>query len=175
MFPNVGSLWHGQDLHAVANFLSATKAKFFLPAERPLADDFTSPDVTVKMIKSGTADFIGRARPSIADPFLPKKVEEGRIEDIRECIGCNICITGDMTMSISRCPQNPTFMEEWRKGWHPERMQAKGDSVLIVGAGLAGLEAARALGLRGYQVPIAEARTELGRPRGARTPGTSSS
>ncbi|MDX8490276.1 NAD(P)-binding protein [Mesorhizobium sp. VK22B] len=125
---------------------------------------FTSPDVMVRMIKSGTLDFIGCARPSIADPFLPKKVEEGRIEDIRECIGCNICITGDMTMSISRCTQNPTFMEEWRKGWHPERMQAKGDSdsVLIVGAGPAGLEAARALGLRGYRVAIAEAGTELG-------------
>ncbi|MDX8482109.1 FAD-dependent oxidoreductase [Mesorhizobium sp. VK24D] len=125
---------------------------------------FTSPDVMVRMIKSGTLDFVGCARPSIADPFLPKKIEEGRIEDIRECIGCNICITGDMTMSISRCTQNPTFMEEWRKGWHPERMQAKGDSdsVLIVGAGPAGLEAARALGLRGYQVAIAEAGTELG-------------
>ena len=125
---------------------------------------FTSPDVMVRMIKSGTLDFIGCARPSIADPFLPKKVEEGRIEDIRECIGCNMCIAGDMTMSISRCTQNPTFMEEWRKGWHPERMQPKGDSesVLIVGAGPAGLEAARALGLRGYQVAIAEAGTELG-------------
>ncbi len=125
---------------------------------------FTSPDVMVRMIKSGTLDFIGCARPSIADPFLPKKVEEGRIEDIRECIGCNMCIAGDMTMSISRCTQNPTFMEEWRKGWHPERVQPKGDSesVLIVGAGPAGLEAARALGLRGYQVAIAEAGTELG-------------
>jgi len=125
---------------------------------------FTSPDVMVRMIRSGTLDFIGCARPSIADPFLPKKVEEGRIEDIRECIGCNICITGDMTMSISRCTQNPTFMEEWRKGWHPERMQAKGssESVLIVGSGPAGLEAARALGLRGYKVALAEATTQLG-------------
>ena len=125
---------------------------------------FTSPDVMVKQIKSGTLDLIGCARPSIADPFLPRKIDEGRIEDIRECIGCNICITGDMTMSISRCTQNPTFMEEWRKGWHPETMQAKGDSdsVLIVGAGPAGLEAARALGVRGYNIVIAEAGTELG-------------
>ncbi|MAY46440.1 MAG: hypothetical protein CML65_14450, partial [Rhodobacteraceae bacterium] len=75
---------------------------------------FTSPDVMARMIRQGVLDAIGCARPSIADPFLPKKVEEGRIEDIRECIGCNICITGDMTMSISRCTQNPTFMEEWR-------------------------------------------------------------
>ena len=138
---------------------------------------FTSPDVMVKMIKSGTLDFIGCARPSIADPFLPKKVEEGRIEDIRECIGCNICITGDMTMSISRCTQNPTFMEEWRKGWHPERMQAKGasETVLVVGAGPAGLEAARALGARGYQVALAEAGKELGGrvARECRLPGLS--
>ena len=125
---------------------------------------FTSPDVMARMIKSGTLDFIGCARPSIADPFLPKKIEEGRIEDIRECIGCNICITGDMTMSISRCTQNPTFMEEWRKGWHPERMNTKGDSqsVLVVGAGPAGLEAARALADRGYDVALAEASRVLG-------------
>ena len=125
---------------------------------------FTSPDVMVRMIQSGTLDAIGCARPSIADPFLPKKIEEGRIEDIRECIGCNICISGDMTMAISRCTQNPTFMEEWRKGWHPERIAAKGPStnVLVVGAGPAGLEASRALADRGYEVALAEAGTRLG-------------
>jgi len=125
---------------------------------------FTSPDVMVKQLKSGTLDFIGCARPSIADPFLPKKVEEGRIEDIRECIGCNICITGDMTMSISRCTQNPTFMEEWRKGWHPERMNEKGgsSSVLVVGSGPAGMEAALSCAKRGYDVALAEAKTEVG-------------
>ena len=125
---------------------------------------FTSPDAMVRQVKSGILDFIGAARPSIADPFLPKKIDEGRIDDIRECIGCNICVTGDMTMSLSRCTQNPSFMEEWRKGWHPETVRSKGDSdsVLVIGAGPAGLEATRALGLRGYQVALAEAGTELG-------------
>ncbi len=125
---------------------------------------FTSPDVMARLVRQGVLDFIGCARPSIADPFLPRKIEEGRVEDIRECIGCNICITGDMTMSISRCTQNPTFMEEWRKGWHPEKMNPKGDSasVLVVGSGPAGLEAARALSLRGYDVALAEAGTRLG-------------
>ncbi len=125
---------------------------------------FTSPDAMVRQLKSGILDFIGAARPSIADPFLPNKINEGRLDDVRECIGCNICVTGDMTMSISRCTQNPSFMEEWRKGWHPENMQTKGasESVLIIGAGPAGLEATRALGLRGYQVALAEAGTELG-------------
>ena len=51
---------------------------------------FTSPDTMVGQIRRGVLDFIGAARPSIADPFLPRKIEEGRSEDIRECIGCNI-------------------------------------------------------------------------------------
>ncbi len=125
---------------------------------------FTSPDAMVRQVKQGILDFIGAARPSIADPFLPKKVEEGRIEDIRECIGCNICVSGDMTGSISRCTQNPSFMEEWRKGWHPERMRPKGasETVLIVGAGPAGLEAAHIAARRGYHVTLAEAGKVLG-------------
>ncbi|WP_435258695.1 FAD-dependent oxidoreductase [Thioclava sp. FR2] len=125
---------------------------------------FTSADEMVRQIRSGVLDFIGAARPSIADPFLPKKIEEGRFEDIRECIGCNICVSGDMTGGISRCTQNTAFMEEWRKGWHPERPRPKGlsQSVLVVGAGPAGLEAALQAARRGYQVTLAEAGRELG-------------
>jgi dimethylamine/trimethylamine dehydrogenase len=125
---------------------------------------FTSPDTMVSQIRRGVLDFIGAARPSIADPFLPRKIEEGRIEDIRECIGCNICVSGDMTVTPIRCTQNPTMGEEWRKGWHPERIAPKRSDkrVLIVGAGPAGLEAARALGQRGYEVHLAEASRELG-------------
>jgi dimethylamine/trimethylamine dehydrogenase len=125
---------------------------------------FTSPDTMVSQIKRGILDMIGAARPSIADPFLPKKIEEGRIDEIRECIGCNICVAGQHSYTPMRCTQNPTIGEEWRRGWHPERIAPKGsnDTVLVVGAGPAGLEAARALGQRGYEVHLAEAGTELG-------------
>jgi dimethylamine/trimethylamine dehydrogenase len=125
---------------------------------------FTSPDTMVSQIKRGILDFIGAARPSIADPFLPRKIEEGRIDDIRECIGCNICVSADFTMVPMRCTQNPTMGEEWRKGWHPEVIpeRASDEAVLIVGAGPAGLECARALGQRGYEVTLAEARNVLG-------------
>jgi len=138
---------------------------------------FTSPDLMVRQIKQGILDFIGAARPSIADPFLPNKIDEGRVEDIRECIGCNICVTGDMTQSLSRCTQNSSFMEEWRKGWHPERMKpaASARKILVVGAGPTGLSAAHRLGLRGYEVALSETSTELGGrvARECRLPGLS--
>ena len=125
---------------------------------------FTSPDAMVSQIERGILDMIGAARPSIADPFLPNKIEEGRIDEIRECIGCNICVSGQLTFTPMRCTQNPSIGEEWRRNWHPERIPPKGseDTVLVVGAGPAGLEAARALGQRGYTVTLAEAGTELG-------------
>ena len=125
---------------------------------------YTSPDRMASIVRKGLVDLIGCARPSIADPFLPNKVAEGRFEDIRECIGCNICVSGDFTMSPIRCTQNPTMGEEWRRGWHPEFIRPKETDkpVLIVGAGPAGLEAAQALGKRGYEVTLAEQGRELG-------------
>ena len=125
---------------------------------------FTSPDTMLAQIKGGIVDLIGAARPSIADPFLPKKIEEGKFEDIRECIGCNICYVGDGKGVPIRCTQNPTMSEEWRSGWHPEKINKKisDSSVLIIGAGPTGLEAAHALGKRGYKVMLAEASRELG-------------
>ena len=125
---------------------------------------FTSPDTMVRQVRQGILDMIGAARPSIADPFLPKKIQEGRLDDIRECIGCNICVAADMTYAPIRCTQNPTMGEEWRRGWHPEVIPAKAsnDRILVVGGGPAGLECAVALGKRGYEVTLAEAREELG-------------
>ncbi|NQV07631.1 FAD-dependent oxidoreductase [bacterium] len=125
---------------------------------------FTSPDTMLRLVRQGVVDLIGAARPSIADPFLPQKIDQGREDEIRECIGCNICYTGDQTGTPIRCTQNPTMGEEWRKGWHPEIISPKGSdsTILVVGGGPAGLEAAVALGKRGYDVTLAEARKQLG-------------
>jgi dimethylamine/trimethylamine dehydrogenase len=125
---------------------------------------FTSPETMLGQLKRGIVDLIGAARPSIADPFLPRKIEEGRPDDIRECIGCNICYASDIQGVPLRCTQNPTMGEEWRRGWHPDRIERARHParVLVVGAGPAGLEAALTLAQRGHSVTLAEARRELG-------------
>jgi len=125
---------------------------------------FTSPDTMLSQVKRGVLDLVGAARPSIADPFIPTKIDEGRVDDIRECIGCNVCASGELSYAPMRCTQNPTIMDEHRRGWHPEKVPGKGSdaSVLIVGGGPAGLECANILSKRGYEVTLADARPELG-------------
>ena len=141
------------------NFVKALTTKPVVGVGR-----FTSPDTMVSQINRGIIDLIGAARPSIADPFLPNKIDEGREDEIRECIGCNMCTSGDYLAYPMRCTQNPTMGEEWRRDWHPVRIEKAGsnDNVLVVGAGPTGLEAALALSDRGYSVMIAEAQSVSG-------------
>ncbi len=125
---------------------------------------FTSPDTMAGQIRRGVQDFIGAARPSIADPFLPNKINQGLEDQVRECIGCNICRAANNEASPIRCTQNPTMGEEWRRAWHPEVIPPVkiGQSVLVVGGGPAGLEVTHSLARRGHRVTLAEAGTELG-------------
>jgi dimethylamine/trimethylamine dehydrogenase len=124
----------------------------------------TSPDDMVALLRAGVLDIIGGARPSIADPFLPTKISEGRLSDIRECIGCNICVSKFQQGGQIMCTQNVTIGEEYRRGWHPEKFVKTRSpcSVLVVGGGPAGMECARILGERGYTVHLREAEKELG-------------
>ena len=124
--------------------------------EKPIAGvgRITDPYLMERIVRSGAWDLIGAARPSIADPFLPQKIREGRLEEIRECIGCNICISKADTRRHLGCTQNPTAGEEHRRGWHPERVEPLADrdrEALVVGAGPAGLECAITLAKRGLR------------------------
>jgi dimethylamine/trimethylamine dehydrogenase len=126
----------------------------------------TSPDTMVDLIRSGKVDIIGAARSSIADPFLPNKIEEGRLDEIRECIGCNVCVARYGYGGRIICTQNPAAGEEHRRGWHPERFTPaanRGRDVIVVGAGPAGLECAVVLAERGMnRIHLVEAAEEVG-------------
>jgi len=126
---------------------------------------FTDPEKMAEVIRNGELDIISCARPSISDPFMPNKIKEGRIDDIRTCIGCNVCISRwEIGGPPMICTQNATAGEEYRRSWHPEKFEpAKSeDSMLVVGAGPAGAEAARVLMERGYVVHLVDSAEKVG-------------
>ncbi|MES2012441.1 MAG: FAD-dependent oxidoreductase [Pseudomonadota bacterium] len=126
---------------------------------------YTDPEKMTEIVTKGYADIIGCARPSIADPFLPQKIEQGRYDDIRVCIGCNVCISRwEIGGPPMICTQNATAGEEYRRGWHPEKFRKTKtkDSVLIVGAGPSGSEAARVLMESGYTVHLTDTAEKIG-------------
>jgi dimethylamine/trimethylamine dehydrogenase len=127
---------------------------------------YTSPDLMADVIRSGAVDLIGSARQAIADPFLPRKIAEGRLGEIRECTGSNVCILREETFNHVGCVQNATAGEEYRRGWHPEIFApaaGRERPVLVVGAGPAGMECAVVLGKRGFTaVHLVEAEPEIG-------------
>jgi dimethylamine/trimethylamine dehydrogenase len=126
----------------------------------------TDPDQMAEVVRSGAWDLIGAARPSIADPFLPHKIEQGRYGEVRECIGCNVCVLKSESFGHLGCTQNATAGEEHRRGWHPERFSRASNAdrdVLIVGAGPSGMECAIVLGKRGLRrVHLVDADSEPG-------------
>jgi len=127
---------------------------------------YTNPDLMADIVRSGSLDLIGAARPAIADPYLPRKIAEGRLDEIRECTGSNICILREEGFDHVGCVQNATAGEEYRRGWHPEEYPRATNAdrpVLIVGAGPAGMECAVVLGKRGFAaVHLVEAGDEIG-------------
>ena len=170
----VGGLAGASRLDAGASRFFATgyqlewTSRFREATDKPIVGTglMVDPDVMADVIESGVWNLIGAARPSIADPFLPLKIEQGRYDEIRACIGCNACYALANRGGHLGCTQNATAGEEYRRGWHPERFERAANAdrdVLVVGAGPSGLECAIVLAKRGFErVRLVDAAAEIG-------------
>ena len=122
-----------------------------------------TPDNGEQIISSGAADLVSIVRGQIADPHLARKATEGRAEDIRGCISCNQMCWGRRSRDYwISCLVNPSVGREWEWGGDRFTPAVQPKSVLVVGAGPAGLEAARTAAERGHHVEIVEALPVIG-------------
>jgi 2,4-dienoyl-CoA reductase-like NADH-dependent reductase (Old Yellow Enzyme family)/thioredoxin reductase len=148
--------------YPVAPFLpiaSAFKAALDVPIFH--AQRITDLATAARAVADGHVDMVAMTRAHIADPHIVRKMMEGRLDDIRPCVGANMCIDRFYVHGQARCLHNPaagreaTMPHEIRRAPHPRR-------AVVVGGGAAGLEAARVLGLRGHDVRLFEAESQLG-------------
>ena len=123
-----------------------------------VAGRLDDPWVADEVLVSGKADLIAIARGLLADPELPNKASRGEFRDIRKCIACNVCIDGNPSQPIT-CTVNPEVGREKEMEILPAPRPKR---VLVIGGGVAGLEAARAAALRGHRVSLYEEDKEVG-------------
>ncbi len=127
------------------------------------------PRVANKVLEEGKADFIALARPLLADPYWPLKAQEGRMDEINHCVYCNNCVdrllSTDRSVSTTKeakrlfCTVNPSLFRE--KHYTLKRV-SKSKKVMVIGGGIAGMQAAKVAAQRGHSVKLYEANGELG-------------
>jgi len=147
---------------------SRNGAGLLLPLAAGIKEVVSIPVITVgridhhlgeKILQQDKADFIGMTKRLLADPELPNKVASNRLEDIRPCISCDLCIEDAWVPQPTFCMVNAALGREREYEIKPA---AKKKRVLIVGGGPAGMEAARVAALRGHEVTLYEKEPKLG-------------
>ncbi len=118
------------------------------------------PDRAAEALRSGKTDMIGLARPLLADPYLPQKVRAGKTDRIRPCLSCQEGCMGRLAaFGQVSCAVNPACGREAEYGLTPALVRKH---VMVVGGGVAGMEAARVAALRGHVVALYEKSDRLG-------------
>jgi 2,4-dienoyl-CoA reductase-like NADH-dependent reductase (Old Yellow Enzyme family)/thioredoxin reductase len=151
------SLYHPHALYA--ELAAATRSVVKVPVI--LAGRVSTPEQAERVLASGMCDMVGMTRAMIADPEMPKKAMEGRLDDIRTCVGASEGCIGRLRQGKAiTCVQNPLIGREAELGVITPAPRAK--RVLVIGGGVGGLETARVAALRGHKVTLLEAAPALG-------------
>lgn len=144
----------GYNIHLARQLKAAVNIPIFV------AGGMDDPVMCEKAIADGDIDGVTLARASLCDPAYPQKVEMGRLEKIRPCISCTNCIFTNEQSGTPLCSSNPTAMQE--KSYACCEPAGTRKKVIVVGGGVAGMEAARTAKLRGHDVELYEKSAQLG-------------
>lgn len=158
-----GILGVGLGMQVPLGFFTPYAVGFKETVALPILNDFriNDPIQAEKILADGQGDMAGMVRALIADPELPNKAREGRLEEVRPCIACDQgCLGRAFKGRPITCTQNAAVGLEKENGmWEPARQKKK---VLVVGGGPAGMETARVARLRGHEVMLYEKESTLG-------------
>lgn len=170
---NVYTGWHESPVPTVQASLPkgafvhlAEKVKGWVNIPVIAANRINDPIIAEKILAEGKADLIGMARALLADPELPNKAKDGRVDEIVPCLACSNCLTEILTSYkdwgrpvSTLCTVNPRAGKEAEYGIEPAERSKK---VFVVGGGPGGMEAARIAAVRGHKVTLYERGSELG-------------
>ncbi|MGQ9583680.1 MAG: oxidoreductase [Thermoplasmatota archaeon] len=140
---------------------NAKRAKGAVKVPISMAYRLFDPAIPNKAIGEGILDIWEMCRPMIADPLLPLKVLEGRMDEIRPCVACNLCLARLFRDAPMTCYINPVCSHEWDPEWQPGPAELK-KKIIVAGAGPAGLEFAYVAAQRGHEVHVHEALSRIG-------------